>query len=307
VRTSNLISPLRLFCAFIIFHSWPTAFGFPAQNEAPHVRISFPANGSVFSSYTVIKIKTEVYDSDGSIREIRFFADSKMIGAVTNPPFNLAWPIETGGQDVSSWRIKAVATDDLGATTESEPVLIDFVTETPTYSSVQIISPRDGALFPLNGSFPLTAEVLASNGGSDVEFYDGPNAIGVVTQKNGLNATNPPVSLQMNNLPEGVYRFHVQLVPTQRGIFCECSKITNVVRVVNLGIGVPVMLDRDRLQFEVVTSYPGKEVVVEASEDLVTWSPISTNVPTGNVFTFSDSFGSAGVPRWYRAIIPDTQ
>ncbi len=54
-----------------------------------------------------------------------------------------------------------------------------------------------------------------------------------------------------------------------------------------------------RVQF---TGFDGYPYAVEVSSDLAEWSPISTNVPTGGVFEFTEPLAPAGAPRYYRSV-----
>jgi len=55
-------------------------------------------------------------------------------------------------------------------------------------------------------------------------------------------------------------------------------------------------------QFTIKGVTPGKTNIVQSSPDLATWTPISTNVPTTNQFTFSDPRVAGVASRFYRSV-----
>jgi len=76
------------------------------------------------------------------------------------------------------------------------------------------------------------------------------------------------------------------------------------IRVVNLGVQLPRLTLDGRFQFDIVTSYPGRQTVIQASENLLDWVPISTNQPSSNTFTFTESSPATNFHRFYRAFLP---
>jgi hypothetical protein len=60
----------------------------------------------------------------------------------------------------------------------------------------------------------------------------------------------------------------------------------------------------NRFEFNVVTSFPTNQHVIEASANLLNWTPISTNVPLTNTFPFTDPSPATNSPRFYRAVVP---
>jgi hypothetical protein len=60
----------------------------------------------------------------------------------------------------------------------------------------------------------------------------------------------------------------------------------------------------NHFQFDVVTSYPTNQNIIEVSPDLTTWTAISTNVPGTNQFTFSESLPATSAHRFHRVRVP---
>jgi hypothetical protein len=76
------------------------------------------------------------------------------------------------------------------------------------------------------------------------------------------------------------------------------------VRVVQLGVQSPSLTPDGRFQFDVVTSFPDQETVIQASTNLSDWVPISTNRPSSNTFTFTESSRATNRHRFYRVFLP---
>jgi hypothetical protein len=51
-----------------------------------------------------------------------------------------------------------------------------------------------------------------------------------------------------------------------------------------------------------LSGVPGKSYVLQGSTDLVTWVPISTNVPVSTPFSLSDPAATNFPHRFYRAV-----
>jgi chitinase len=153
-------------------------------NRLPSVSILWPREADRFSCGTLIKIKAQATDIDGHVTQVRFFAETNLIGISTNPPFNVLW--EVGGREHDpdrTWTLKAVAVDNLGATNQSIPVIISYYTGLPTFPVVEIVSPPNGAMFGAPATFNFSAEVLASLGDTGpVEYFVGTNSVGVFDQ-----------------------------------------------------------------------------------------------------------------------------
>jgi hypothetical protein len=66
---------------------------------------------------------------------------------------------------------------------------------------------------------------------------------------------------------------------------------------------LPHHLD-EPFRFEVLTSFPERPTVIERSPNLRDWSPISTNQPATNRFTFTESLPATNSHRFYRVLVP---
>jgi hypothetical protein len=282
-------------------------------NQPPTVSLVWPRSGDRWDHYfvacTFLKLKAEASDPDGSVAQVQFLADTNIIGTVTNPPFNLVWPLGMGAPPSPiGWTLRAVATDNLGAKAESTGVRITYSGVLVPTPVVEIVCPRNGMLFAAPATFVFSAEVLASEGDAGpVEFFVGTNSVGVNDQTGqlGLTATTPANSVTVSNLMEGDYNLTVRYLGLDGRRCISCYAITNTIRVVKLGVQNPSLTADSRLQFDVLTAFPGKQAVIKASPNLLDWRPISTNQPSSNTFTFTDRSPATNAQQFYRVLVPD--
>ncbi|MGL1904427.1 MAG: Ig-like domain-containing protein [Fibrobacterales bacterium] len=87
------------------------------ENQAPNIAITYPeARG--YHSQTFV-ITTEVSDVDGPVAQVDFYIDGSLVSTDYSAPYEARWIAGTG-----YYTITAVATDDLGAYTTSDPRVI---------------------------------------------------------------------------------------------------------------------------------------------------------------------------------------
>jgi hypothetical protein len=281
----------------------------PAQaqstNTAPEVSILFPSTNCTYNYFfgvgVAIKIKTHAEDPDGVISQVQFFADADLIGVVSNAPYSLVW---TAAPPASTRYLKAVAVDNLGASTESVPIPVSVGGGLPTIPVFGIAAPPNHSVFTDSATFVFAAELLASQNRDTgpVDFFVGTNWVGTVTQAGPLTATTPAYSLTVTNrLHEGDYVLRVK----KDGFFANLASCDSpTIRVTKLGMHSPRLTPTGEFEFDVVTSFPTNQNVIEASSNLLNWTPISTNVPFTNTFPFTDPSPATNSPRFYRAVVP---
>ena len=105
--------------------------GPPPPNQAPTVEITSPTNGSVFTVGTSIDVQIESSDGDGSVVLIDLFEGSNHIGSATQAPVHITWTPSVPG----IYSLHAVATDNNGATSSSQPVSVTLQAAGGTTSS----------------------------------------------------------------------------------------------------------------------------------------------------------------------------
>ena len=84
------------------------------------VTITNPVAGTIFPLGTNLEVDTTTIDLDGAVTEVAFYANTNLLGIVTNQPFSLVISNVTAGDYVLS----AQATDAFGGVTTSQPVEI---------------------------------------------------------------------------------------------------------------------------------------------------------------------------------------
>ncbi len=170
-------------------------------NFPPCVVITKPKNGAVILGPTDIKISAAAIDrGGGTVTQVEFFEGTNSLGVVTNIPItyltnkqgvvpieNTSFSLTWSNVPLGSYVLTAVATDNDGATTASQPVNISVVTNLPP--QVKLIAPYNVATY----FAPATVGICAAAKDPDgtvvsVEVFEGTNSLGVVT--NSTTVTN---------------------------------------------------------------------------------------------------------------------
>ena len=160
----------------------------PPTNKPPFVKVTMPANGATFFAPVDIPICAGAYDVDGYVSTVEFFAGKTSLGIKTNNPagagpmnpFCLVWSNVPPG----SYSLTAVATDNEGASTTSDPVMILVSNGPPPPPTnfpplVRLASPANGSIFRAPVNVPLYAYAFDRDGFvASVEFFDGTNDLG---------------------------------------------------------------------------------------------------------------------------------
>jgi hypothetical protein len=192
----------------------------PLTNVPPLVNVVFPTNGAVFFTPVKLPLTACAYDPDGFVKQVEFFANGSSLGVVTNSPYVLPAtpgvmgplpPLPPYRPFVFTWTnvpptnvvLTAVATDNSGASTVSDPVSFSVRQGPPpppppqTNLVVRLTSPADGAIFraPLNlPIYAYAADLVSFAAGSGasvtgVEFFAGTTDLGP-----GQRVTSPVVA-----------------------------------------------------------------------------------------------------------------
>ena len=163
-------------------------------NFPPRVQITKPCDGAIILGPTNINICARAVDPDhGTVTQVQFFAGTKSLGVVTNVPTiyitnkhgvfpinNTSYCATWTNVQPGAYTLTAVATDNDGAMTTSQPVDISVVTNLPP--RVRLESPYHGATY----FAPATVAICAAASDPDgtvtgVEFFAGTKSLGVVT------------------------------------------------------------------------------------------------------------------------------
>jgi hypothetical protein len=261
-------------------------------NRPPEVRIIYPETFGPAYHGLWMRFKAEASDPDGSISEVRFYVNEALRGTVTNAPYNLLLRVT-----IEDRRFVAVARDDKGAETQS-PLVELPVDETPV-NGIVVLEPKHGTIVPAGANLEITADITAissqrwTNG---VSFYlDGLLMGERVTGP--LTPTNPPASLIITNLAEGEHNISVSVT----NVSCNCP--THTIRAVNLALRDPLLTTDNKLDFEVITAFPGRATAIQYSTNFVDWTELQRITPDKNYFRFVAPIELATSRRWYRASV----
>lgn len=131
-------------------------------------------------------------DGDGSVARVDFYSGSTRIGSDTTSPYTFSW----GNVAAGSYALKAVATDNAGATAMSSTVTITVNVNKPPL--VSLTAPLTGATFTAPATIALAALATDPDGTIQrVDFYRGSTLIGTDT-------TNP-YTFNWLSVPAGSY------------------------------------------------------------------------------------------------------
>lgn len=159
-------------------------------NDAPTVAITAPSAGLVGNAPYSTTITANAADSDGTIASVAFYSGATLLGTDFAAPYTFAWNAVPAGTYV----LKAVAKDNLGATTTSSTVTVT-VNAPPT---VSLTAPSAGSLGTAPASTTITANAADADGTvAQVAFYAGATLLGT--------DSTAPYSFAWNNIAAGTY------------------------------------------------------------------------------------------------------
>jgi plastocyanin len=85
-----------------------------ASNAPPLISINSPTNGATFAAPWTGTIQAITSDSDDTVSKVDFFANTTLLGTVSNPPASLSLTVSNIA--AGNYTLKAVATDSRGKT-----------------------------------------------------------------------------------------------------------------------------------------------------------------------------------------------
>jgi subtilisin family serine protease len=130
-----------------------------AATRPPTVNITAPTSGSTYSAPAAVTITASAADSDGSIARVDFFAGTTLIATAVEAPHHCAWTDVAAGTYV----LTAVAYDNSGANTRSEPVSI---TVTPPFSApINVAAQSNGGVASASSVHSAAFPVQTVNNG----------------------------------------------------------------------------------------------------------------------------------------------
>lgn len=284
----------------------------------PVVSITYPTNGQVFIDPATFNVMAAASDPDGTVTNVQFFSstngtDFVFLGQTNNTPYlTIASNLPAG-----SYTLIAVATDNLGATAQSEPVTVQVVpTEAPTVSIIgnMTLNLQDGYQWlsnvvcnPVNSHAEAVRVYIHNITNSTIQVV---NASGT---NGGLPYIQSPAAIQPGSCWTNVIMFF-----DPYGVKFSPTLTTELVPVPNAAgnpAGVPVamlpaQMLRDGTFLVEFASTNGATYYVQYSSDLLNWNTAFPAITgTGQHAQWIDSgppatasLPAANVKRFYRVI-----
>ena len=259
-----------------------------AANLPPLVAITTPTNGATFTPPALLTITANASDSDGTIRQVEFFAGALSIGVVTNAPY--IYSIPAAAVPPGPYVLTARATDNLGLVATSAPVNVTVVAPNSP-PTVSFTSPAEGAVFTPPMLFSMTARASDSDGSvRQVEFFASGIPLGVVTNSPYTYAAPAAV------IPPGNYVLTARATDNQGATTTSAAVNVRVRPALAIGSASFAAPGQFRLN---LTGAAGLAYVLETSSNLTSWLPVATNTASADDFTLTDAPGP-GPRRFYR-------
>jgi hypothetical protein len=173
-----------------------------SHNLAPSVAIAAPASGTILQAPAAFTLSAAAADSDGSIAKLEFYRTGTLIGTATSAPYS----IDLAGVGPGTYTYSAIATDNRGGATASDPITV-VVNAQPT---VVLSSPSNNSTISSGTTLTLIASAADSDGSViRVEFYNGARLLG--------QASTAPYQLSLPNLRAAPYAFYARAVDNGGG------------------------------------------------------------------------------------------
>jgi len=166
-------------------------------NIGPSVSLDTPTEGSIFDAGVPINLTATASDSDGTIQSVQFYHGTTLVDEDFTAPYETSI---TGGLSAGNYILKAVATDDDGATAENT---INITVEAPNAPPlVSINTPASGAIFTEGQVVDFQAIASDSDGTIvQMDLYQGPTLLISNTPSNAPYIT----TYSINGLSPGTY------------------------------------------------------------------------------------------------------
>lgn len=156
-------------------------------HEAITVTLLSPANGTSLHCGSNVLLQATTSTNDSLIQRMDFFANSALIGSVSNAPWTMIWT----NPPVNNWSIYATATDVLGDTYCSSSANLNIW---PSDLRVSMMTPTNGAQFAQGANILLQATAVSTNTTvTQVDFFRNSAWLGT--------ANNAPYSMTWSNAP----------------------------------------------------------------------------------------------------------
>ena len=115
----------------------------------PVCNLTSPTTNQTINLGASINLTASATDADGTISKVEFLANATIINSDASAPYAYSWTPTTGG----TYTVKARATDNDGATDDSESITVTVIDNTPKPPVAVISASPNSGFAPLNVSF----------------------------------------------------------------------------------------------------------------------------------------------------------
>lgn len=186
-------------------------------NQPPSISMTAPAGGTLVGLGDTTALAATASDSDGRVASVEFFDGPVSLGSVSTAPFQWSWMPSTTGLHV----LHARATDDKGATTDSQSVQVT-VGSPPT---VIVTSPVACSFVDAPTDVILRADAMSASGRIvRVDYFDN----GVLV----ASASSLPWQVLLSRPQVGIHSISAQAVD-DRGLSSTSRPAAITIRAPN--------------------------------------------------------------------------
>ncbi|HEY2292505.1 MAG TPA: Ig-like domain-containing protein [Thermoanaerobaculia bacterium] len=135
------------------------------NSQAPNVALLAPVAGQTVTEGTFLPLAAEANDDQGVVK-VDFLVNGARVASVTTPPYRSAYQIPIGASELT---VTAVAYDDFGPSTPTEPVVVPVASDTPPTAT--ILAPRNGDQVVEDAPIQIVAGATDDIGIKNVSIY----------------------------------------------------------------------------------------------------------------------------------------
>jgi RHS repeat-associated protein len=238
-------------------------------NVAPSVNLASPANGDTAVAPATLSVTATAADSDGTIASVQFLDGATVVNTDTSAPYSFTYSGVAAGTHV----IKAIATDNAGATATSATATVTVTSAPNAPPTITLVSPATGSWTAAPGSFTLSANASDAGGSiAKVEF-----------KKNGAvvyTDTTAPYSYTLGNLAAGTYT--ITATATDNG-GATATSTTSTVRVDAAPTAIATrwyVYDQFHRLCKVINPESGSTVIDYDGAGNIAWKAEGLNLPS---------------------------
>jgi|GEM_PF-359957 len=160
------------------------------ENKAPEISLISPSNSSSYNVGDTVQFSAEATDLDGTIEKVEFYANGELILTTDDAPYQESYVFT----DAGTYQITAVATDNEGKSSSTEPIkIIINATEDNSEPAADVIL------------YPNPAEDIISVEGISLQkaiIYD---ILGRIMNNNGITIMQEDKRIDISKIPPGFY------------------------------------------------------------------------------------------------------